>query len=301
MILTLGALLIAPNAMAKKSKNKRLAKEYCKVFENKFPKKKCIIKKVGAGLLPPYCPKGWHADKTFKKGSPNYAACIKGGKLKNHTNDIGIRKGNRGDAERLNTLNCNAQEIEALNEAHLFLEKNWGSIKRETTKPTRTKKENRNEKVKAVKAKKKHWKRLKNYVTGKKAFQVECKSEKFCRKEGILGRDDIRIRNVIVCVESHLKVKEENKMAMRAELAGTLIHELAHSSKFPMAKRKIHNCDTKNRKGEKICPKDDETYQLDWASQYVFVKKESTNMGKKVRANVFRKLLNTKRTFRRHR
>ena len=298
LLLTIGGLLLTPNAFAKKTNNKKLAQEYCKVFKKKFPKKACKVKKVGAGLLPPYCDKGWHADKTFKKGGPNYASCIKGGKLKNHTKDIGIRKGNRGSAERLNTLNCNAEEIMALNQAHRFLDKNWKAIKKETIKPTRTKAENRGKKVLAVKAKDKHWKKLRKYITGKKAFQIECKSKKFCKKEGILGRDDLTIRNVIVCVESHLKVKEDRKLAMKAELAGTLIHELAHSSKFPMDKRKIHNCKTKNKKGKKICPKTDETYQLDWSTQYVYVNKGAKKKAR--RARVFKSLLKTRRTFRRH-
>ena len=260
-----------------------------------------MIAKVGAGILPPYCPKGWHADKTFKKGSPNYASCIKGGKLKNHLNDVGFRKGNRGDAERLNTKNCNATEIKALNTAHLFLDKQWSKIKRETTKPTRTKDQNRKKKVKAVKAKRKHWKKLKKYITGQKAFQVECKSKKFCTKEGILGRDDNKARHVYVCVESHLDVPAEDKLAMKAELAGTLIHELAHTAKFPKDERKLHNCETVDKNGKKICTQDDETYQLDWATQYLYVAKSTKHLSKKVRSKVFKKLLKTKRSFRRHR
>ena len=166
----LGVLTLSSTAIAKNPDNRKLALEYCKVFRSKFPKKKCMIAKVGAGILPPYCPKGWHADKTFKKGSPNYASCIKGGKLKNHLNDVGFRKGNRGDAERLNTKNCNATEIKALNTAHLFLDKQWSKRKRETTKPTRTKDQNRKKKLKAVKAK--LWKKLKKYITGQRLFRL---------------------------------------------------------------------------------------------------------------------------------
>ena len=297
------ALMFAPNAFAKKDKykNKKLAQEYCKVFKDKFPKKACKVKKIGIGLLPPYCDKGWHADKTFKKGGPNYAACIKGGKLKNHTKDIGIRKGNRGSAERLNTLNCSAKEIEALNTAHSFLEKNWGAIKTEATKPTRTKEQNKNKKVIAVKTKKKQWKRLKNFITGKKAFQIECKSKKWCKNEGILGRDDLRIRNVIVCVQSHTKVKESRKAAMKAELVGTLVHELAHSANFPMYKRKIHNCSTKDKDGKKVCPKTDGTYQLDWAAQYVYVTRTTKKKSKAIRKKIFRQLLKIKRPMLPHR
>ena len=217
-------------------------------------------------------------------------SCIKGGKLA-PSQRRRLPKGNRGDAERLNTKNCNATEIKALNTAHLFLDKQWSKIKRETTKPTRTKDQNRKKKVKAVKAKRKHWKKLKKYITGQKAFQVECNSKKFCTKEGILGRDDNKARHVYVCVESHLDVPAEDKLAMKAELAGTLIHELAHTAKFPKDERKLHNCETVDKNGKKICTQDDETYQLDWATQYLYVAKSTKHLSKKVRSKVFKKLL----------
>jgi hypothetical protein len=253
------------------AQNKRLANDYCKVFRKKFPKKQC---KVDKG----WCPKGYIADKSFKGKGQNYSACIKGSKLKNLKRKLTFRKANQGRAELVNTVNCNAKQIMAINTSLRFARKNWKAIKTETMKPSSARKAYFADAYNGIfagkgaiayKANKRQWKRLWKLVGGKKGIQIQCRSESWCDKRGVYGRDGIKIRHVNVCVDSIIDEKD------MGYLAGNLVHEMGHSANFdpsahfnPVGFMK-HNCKTKKYKGNK-CPRNDGVHQVGRAVDFLF-------------------------------
>lgn len=269
--------LCISNALAKRSdhsaKNKKAAEEYCQLYMETFPGKRCIVDKR-------VCPKNYVADKKFKGKGINYSACVNGKKM-SRMKKVGTRELNRGAAELVNTKNCSVSQIKTLNRVIKFVRDQWSSIKREGQTPTNARvqyfAEAYNEAFKGkgggkVIASTKQWDRLKKFITGIKSVQIECRSTEWCDKKGVLGMDGIKVRHVNVCVDKIVSQLSEGY------LAGNFVHEMAHTSKFPMSKLRKHNC---SGKWESDCPRDDATHQIGRVVDFLYMNQSSQRSARK--------------------
>ena len=267
----LSILLSAQLGLAKRADhskaNKKAAQEYCQLYMETFSGKKCVVDKR-------VCPKGYVADKKFKGRGTNYSACVNGKKM-SRLKGFGTRELNRGDVELVNTKGCGADQIKALNRAIGFARDHWSSIKKEAKSPSSGRTSyfqtaySGSFKGKAsgkVSASTKEWKRLKKVIDGVKSIQIECRSKSWCTKKGVFGLDGIKMNHVNVCVDTIIDRMSEGY------LAGNIVHEMAHSARFPKSKLRKHNC---GGKWASSCPRDDATHQIGRVVDYLYMNQKT--------------------------
>jgi hypothetical protein len=267
IFLTLCCLCIPLTAQAKRSdhsaKNKKLAQDYCKVFEKKYPKKECKVDKR-------ICPKGWVADKKFKGRGTNYSSCVRGRKTE-RLKGLFTRGHNQGSAELINTKDCNKKQIEAINRTLQFARDQFSKIKRELLNPSTKRRDYfksaysgafKGKGALKVSPSSKDFKTLKKYVMGEKKMQIQCRSKSWCSKRGVYGVDGLKIKHVNVCVDTIVDELSEGY------LAGNLLHEIGHTARFPRAKLKEHNCSGKFKSS---CPRADAVHQLGRTVDYLYM------------------------------